>query len=58
MHAQHRLKEAFWRVRVAFKITVDPQPVHLAFVHNLRLPDDGDIVFSLTGDHAGIAADA
>ena len=58
MHAQHRLKIAFWRVGVAFKIAVDPQPVHLPLVDHLRLADDGNIVFRLTGDHAGVAPDA
>src|SRR5262249_25162487 len=39
-------------------VAVDTEPVHLAAAQHLILSDDRDVVFSLTTDNAGVAADA
>ncbi len=40
------------------EVSVHADPVHLAAFRDLLFPDDGDIVFRLTGDETGVAAHA
>src|SRR5258708_19337683 len=54
--AHHGLMHAdrvFFRAAV---VTIDAQPVHDANALHLVLADDGNVVFRLTGDHAGRAS--
>ena len=39
-------------------IPVEPDPVHLTAAQHLVAPDNRDVVLGLTGNHAGVAADA
>ena len=58
MLAEHRLRH---RLRVFVRagvIAVNANPVHFAALADHFLADDRDVVFALTGDHAGGAADA
>ena len=43
---------------VALVIAIDANPLHLAAEKNLFLAHDGNVVFALAGDDAGVAADA
>ena len=54
MHAGHR-REARPAVD---DVIVDAQPVHVAADGDLVRADDRHIIFGLTGDDAGVAADA
>ena len=57
MHARHRFETSPRIVRRAGVIPVDAQPMHDAVVEHLILADDRNVVFRLTGDGAGLAAD-
>src|SRR5262245_15274322 len=57
VHAQDWLKETVRRIRVAFPISIDAQPVHLPLMDHLLLADHRDVVFGLARDDAGIAPD-
>src|SRR5205807_10291019 len=58
LHASERLKVRLRILDVALVVTVDTDPMHLAAAAHLIFADDGDVVLRLTGDHAGVAADA
>src|SRR5262249_33166425 len=59
VHARHRLEVILFRLlRWAANVAIDPQPVHLPPEAHLLLADDGNVVFRLAGDHAGLAAHA
>src|SRR5207302_9568708 len=56
MHARHRLEEwPDWIYFVAFVISIDANPVHLAAARHLFFADDRNIVLSLTSHRASIA---
>ena len=60
MLTHHRLEDhAFQLVRVlfiAYKITVDPQPVHIVVTEHFALTHHRYVVLCMTGHHAGAAA--
>ena len=58
VHAGHRLLHDVGVFLVSLEIAVDTQPVHLTTIEHLFTTNNRDIVLALTGDHAGIAADA
>ena len=58
MHAQHGLKIACWSLGRSRVVAIDSQPVHLAFVNDLLLAHDRNVVFGLARDDARAAADA
>ena len=58
MLAEHRLRH---RLRVLLRpgiVAVDANPVHFAALADHFLADNRDVIFALTGDHAGGATDA
>src|SRR6185437_776245 len=58
VHAKHRLEELVGIVDAAIVVEVYPEPRHLSFPGHLVLADGRYVVFRLTGDDTGIAADA
>ena len=56
--AGHGLEVRFRRVEVALVIGVDAEPLHVAADFYLVAADDGDVVFCVAADDAGVAADA
>ena len=47
-----------WLVRRTGMVGVDTNPMHLATTRDLIFSDNRNVVFSLTGNRAGIATDA
>jgi hypothetical protein len=58
MHAGHRLERDLRVFRRPGIIAIDAQPMHDALVEHQILADHRYIVFGLTGDDTGLAADA
>ena len=60
MHAWHRheVRGFGFACVVAFEISVEANPVHLAAADHFFFSDDGNVVFRLAGDRAGVATDA
>ena len=60
MLAEHGLEYRFNAIRIGQvprEIPVDAHPMHIMIAEHFILTNDGDIVFSVTGNHAGTAAD-
>ena len=59
MLAEHRHEVGFRIVEVTPReVAINADPVHLTTNRNLALPDNGDVILCLTGNHAGVAAHA
>src|SRR6185312_7415672 len=58
LHTGDRLRHRFGVFNGAGVVAVDADPVHVAAHLHLFLADDGDVVFGLTSDGAGVATDA
>ncbi len=58
MHARHRLEQNVGVIRRPLVVAIDSQPKHLAASGNFLFADHWNVVFRLTGDDAGVAADA
>ena len=56
--AGHGLEVRLGRIQIAFVVGIDAQPLHVAAGLHLVPADDGDVVFRIAADDAGIAADA
>jgi len=57
-HTEDRLMECLRIIEIAPAVGVDAQPVHFPAARDLFFSDDGNVVFRLAGDDAGVAADA
>src|SRR6267143_1568186 len=58
MHARYRLVIQLGWLWFALIVAIDSDPMHLTPTPNLILPYHRDVVFGLTSNHAGVAADA
>ncbi len=58
MHARHGLMPEARCVECAGKVAVHANPMHLASHRDLRFADNGNVVFGLAREHAGVATDA
>ena len=58
LHARHRLEKTLWIVPRTVVVGVDANPVHVAALERLLLPNHGNVVLRLAGNNAVVAAHA